>query len=199
MKRMLFLSLFLALSYSSWSADKSNDSESHNGEIGECFLRAWTGDLTKVKKCLEANPRLVKQKNIDGNTLLHQAALGSQKEVAALLISKGAEVNAENNKGETPLHIGAGGCPPDSDCDAFRQSQFEFAKFLLVHNANVNARDKEGMTPLHVAAVYANKKVTELLIEKGADVDAKTRSGESAYQLATLDIKELLRRHGITK
>lgn len=39
-------------------------------------------------------------------------------------------------------------------------------------------------TPLHYASIIGLETVVPLLLEKGADVDAKTRSGETALQLA---------------
>ncbi|MDE1045670.1 MAG: ankyrin repeat domain-containing protein, partial [Nitrospinaceae bacterium] len=39
----------------------------------------------------------------DGHTPLHQAALDGQKEIAELLIAEGADVNAKDRGGQTPL------------------------------------------------------------------------------------------------
>jgi uncharacterized protein len=43
--------------------------------------------------------------NKDGNTLLHFAARSGNVELIKKLIESGEDVNAENNKGETPLQI----------------------------------------------------------------------------------------------
>ena len=40
------------------------------------------------------------------------------------------------------------------------------------------------MTPLHVAAKFASKEVIELLIDKKADIDAQSESGQSALHFA---------------
>ena len=37
----------------------------------------------------------------------------------------------------------------------------------------VNAKNEGGLTPLHTAAMNGHKEIAELLIEKGADVNAK--------------------------
>ena len=106
----------------------------------------------------------------NGETPLHDAAYGGHKEVAELLISKGADVNAKNNDGVTPLH------------DAARKSRKEVAELLIAKGAEVNAKsdttgrlfDQE-QTPLHHAANGGQKEIVELLIAAGADVNAKGR------------------------
>ncbi|MDE5064435.1 MULTISPECIES: ankyrin repeat domain-containing protein [Wolbachia] len=52
------------------------------------------------------------------------------------LISEGADVKVENDKGETPLHIAA------------VWGHKEVVEALLDKGANVNAEDEEGNTPL---------------------------------------------------
>ena len=55
------------------------------------------------------------------------------------------------------------------------------------------------MTPLHYAA-RGHKNVAELLLDNGADVNAKDKHGNTPLHKATLrgnkDIVELLRKHG---
>ena len=46
-------------------------------------------------------------KSSDGSTPLHEAARSGRKEIAELLIDKGAEVNAKEDGGMTPLHPAA--------------------------------------------------------------------------------------------
>jgi cytohesin len=45
----------------------------------------------------------------------------------------------------------------------------------LANGMDVNAKDEDGFTPLHQAALGGHKKIAELLIAKGADVNAKTK------------------------
>jgi ankyrin repeat protein len=55
------------------------------------------------------------------------------------------------------------------------------------------------MTPLHVAAFAGQKEAAELLIEKGADVNAKNKEGltalEMALQMSHQPTVELLRKY----
>ena len=61
------------------------------------------GDVTAVQGYLDSSPDLITAFDSTGNTLLHQAATAGQVEVARLLIERGADVNALNAAGKTPL------------------------------------------------------------------------------------------------
>ena len=74
----------------------------------------------------------------------------------------------------------------------------------MAAGSDVNAKDEFGRTPLHDATFYGHKEIVELLIAKGADVNAKT-SDEDNTPLTPLDgaieenhteIADLLRKHG---
>ena len=104
--------------------------------------------------------------------------------------------------------------PPDASLwDAAMFGKIEAAKKAIADGANVNAKKDHGETPLHWATVEAmdsgSKKVIELLISKGADVNAKTMSGGRAGIMTPLDVAthpdnpgvpaelaNLLRKHG---
>jgi ankyrin repeat protein len=94
-----------------------------------------------------------------GSTPLHRAALRGDAESVAALIGSGADVNATNNAGATPLHYGVG-----SD---------RIVDLLLKAGANPNACSIAGNTPLHSAAARpdAFNQVKQLL-DAGAQVDA---------------------------
>jgi len=58
-------------------------------------------------------------------------------------------------------------------------------KYLVEeHGADVNARDHDGSTPLHNAASRGDNELIHYLIEKGADVKAINRRGQSTADLA---------------
>ena len=54
---------------------------------------------------------------------------------------------------------------------------------LLQHGANVNESDFWGYTPLHEAAAKNKLEICKLLLEHGAQVDAKTREGQTPFDL----------------
>jgi len=58
-------------------------------------------------------------------------------------------------------------------------------RFLIEEcGADVNARDADGYTPLHHAASRGDNKLIEYLLEKGADVKAVSRSGQTTADMA---------------
>ena len=143
---------------------------------------AKKGDLARVQALLTEDPALVSSKDKDGNAPLHWAAGFNHKDVAELLLAKGADVNAKNNAGWTPLHQAAHG--------GYR----DVAELLLAKGANVSARNGGGWTPLHLAA--AHRDVAELLLAKGAKADALTGDGATPLHIAANlgrgDVAELL-------
>ena len=82
-----------------------------------------------------------------------RGAVGS----TALLIDKGANVNAADHDGNTPLHLAA------------YHNRFDVVALLINKGADVNAKSDKGNTPLHLVNMPSEVKVATLLIAKGAD------------------------------
>ncbi len=107
----------------------------------------------------------------NGRTKLHHAALEGDATVARLLLDEGADVNATDRWGRTPLFIATFEEPLVED-------RLPTVRLLLDRGADVNARDESGSTPLHVAAAMGEVEVVDLLIERGADVCAANAIGQ---------------------
>jgi len=118
------------------------------------------------------------------NKSLHDAAMAGDVEQVQLLISSGADVNARDMTGYTPLFY------------AVQSGQKKAAELLIGGGANVNARDGNGNTPLHYAAVRGHYDMCEVLVSNGADVGSRNLTGRTAVAMAKDSrIAELLRKH----
>ena len=64
----------------------------------------------------------------------------------------------------------------------------------------MNAKTDNGVTPLHTSAGLGHKEIVELLIAKGADVNAKDADSKTPLDRAIMfridEIADLLRKHG---
>jgi hypothetical protein len=98
------------------------------------------------------------------------------------LLSKGANVNARDENGQTPLHWAA------------IHGRVDVARLLLEHGADVNARDENGQTPLRWAAIHGHVDVARLLLDHGADPSIRDRDGRTPLDIArAMGHKELVR------
>ena len=65
-----------------------------------------------------------------------------------------------------------------------RQDYGLLTKILDAQGDLVHAADENGWLPLHESAVGSSEAIVELLIERGSNVNAKTKDGRTALQLA---------------
>ena len=122
---------------------------------------------------LDVNARVKPGKEWYGNiSHLHVAAIENDMEAARWLIANGAEVNAKNKAGSTPLH------------GAARENAVAVAELLIAKGAEVNAKNNDGWTLLHRAAGNNATEVAELLIAKGAEVNAKDDKDRTPLHVA---------------
>lgn len=87
------------------------------------------------------------------------------------LLARGANVNARNDDGDTPLHYAA------------IIGNKRIAVALVAKGADISAKNANGDTPLHDAVRGGNKGIVEALIAAGGDVNAK-----GAYDLTPLHV-----------
>ncbi len=82
---------------------------------------------------------------------------------------------------------------------AAHSGNIEVAKQAIADGANVNA-EFLGTTPLHSASGGGHKQTIELLIAKGADVNAEDDEGKTPLDYAIIgkdtETADLLRKHG---
>jgi ankyrin repeat protein len=120
------------------------------------------GDITETKKLLAAGAD-AKAVNAYGASAMQLAADASNTELIRVLLKAGADPNSPNPDGETALHLVA------------RAGNVEAAKLLLRAGAEVDARESfGGQTPLMWAAARRHPEMVELLVDKGANVNARS-------------------------
>ncbi len=70
----------------------------------DIFTAASTGNLAQVQAAVRRQPQAVRQRDQNGSTALHLAAQSGKTDVIRFLVSVGAEVNARDRGGHTPLY-----------------------------------------------------------------------------------------------
>jgi uncharacterized protein len=141
----------------------------------DIFEAAAFGEVDRLTELLSDEPSLVTSYSGDGFTALHFAAFFGRYEAAALLIERGAEVDA----------FGRGWMTGTAMHSAVSRLQSDVVRILLEAGANPNVRQSAGWTPLHAAAMNGDVISVELLLASGADPTATNDEGRSVIDLAT--------------
>lgn len=173
---------------SAYSQEKSAP-EKKIPATGSIIEAADTGDLESAQILLERNRSLANLEPYDGLTPLCYAAAKGHKEVVELLIKYGANIKASC----IPLIRAAEAGYADivqllldhgAKDNIFEVSYLgmvnEIEKLLEKNPSLIRARDKGGWTAtaLHCAARGGAKEACQLLIEKGAYVDGRTKDNK---------------------
>ncbi len=95
----------------------------------------FPGFLDIMELLVEHGTDLNIQNDIDGGTVLHDAASNGDLQAVKLFVSHGADIDARDFEGETPLHKAA-----------LIRSQ-DTVDYLVSHGADLHARSKRGETP----------------------------------------------------
>lgn len=181
-------------------------SASLSAQGSEIHTAVTKGNLNKVVMLLNSHPEQLESKDDLGRTPLYLAVAKNQVEIAALLLANGADVDASDALGHTPLIQAMWGLNHDKMvrlllakgasvnlCDngnmtalayAVKQGQLDDARILIANDANVNF--ESGMTPLYFAVIGHHREMVELLLANGADVNHRI-GGRTVLRLAMID------------
>lgn len=105
-------------------------------------------------------------------TALHTAACANLIEVIDRFLSLGADVNARDSRGFTPLF------------DAARSGHLAIVQRLVDAGADIDAVSASGNTPLHAAQSLIETDMINYLVSRGAKLDISNQRGQSAAALA---------------
>ncbi|CAD6231483.1 GSCOCG00001432001-RA-CDS [Cotesia congregata] len=91
----------------------------------------------------------------DNCTPLHLCCQWGLEQVVQTLVEHGANVNARDAEGKTPIHI------------AIQNQHAEIIALLLCHpNLDLSLRDKKGLSPFATALTVRNNKAAQAILEK---------------------------------
>ena len=113
--------------------------------------------------------------SISKETPLHMIAKSDRTVVAGLLLDKAAErglanyIDLQGFLGKTPV------------CQAVINKKYDMVKFLIQRGANVTIPEHGRWTPLYSIAHTQRTDIAKMLLEKGADMHAKSRYGHTAF------------------
>jgi ankyrin repeat protein len=145
---------------------------------------AYYGDVSAIRFLLAHGESL---QSLGDNYDLNGAVFHGHRRLCQYLIEEGADVNKPlPDTGESPLHAAL--------CTANREAHDAVIKVLLANGANPNCATKpsvatdsfmrdcrtKGETPLHRAAAFGTETTIQMLLDAGAQLDAKDMNGDSA-------------------
>jgi len=152
----------------------------HGADVNAQGVGNWVPLLLAIRlgyfeicRLLQVHNADLHVRTINGETLLHQAASPShdkhwdQLKIMRLLLDQGADVDARDNAGRTPLHY-ASFCPGKPGIFATTSEMVEGSRLLLEHGADIRAQDDGGKTPLQLALESGHHELVEFLLGMGA-------------------------------
>jgi ankyrin repeat domain-containing protein 50 len=131
-----------------------------------------------------------------GGSPLHCAAIYGKERMAEILVEAGADVDAQDCRGSTPLH----------DAALYSHNGPRIPEILLENGASVNTVNNAGQTALHVVIDSwededAASSIMLRLLEAGADGDVEDAEGMTplflALERSELGAVALLLRYGV--
>ncbi len=165
-------------------ADPNATDEAHHPKrnwtpLHEVCFSGNAPELIEILLEFCANPNAIDNKR---RTALHMCSVSDQvansERIAKALIIAGANLNAKDRYGSTPLHT-----------MTYIDGSLNLLTVLINSGADVNASDDEGRVPLVRPIAYGQRRLLDFLVERGANVHARDKYGRSVLEVARQDLE----------
>ncbi len=130
-------------------------------------------DGSDLAKLLLEYGAYVNAKDKDKGTPLHMASYAKRLEVARVLLNHGANIHAENNRGETPWRIALN----------TQEDGTDVAQLLLEHRIKSYARDKYDISAPVLACGFGKQKIGRVRLGDTEKLEPENNEDQSAFRL----------------
>lgn len=151
-------------------------------------------DVIKVLLGYESS-RGIDARDDEGNTAFGIAAYHGSHAAAEALLEKGANINATNHLGETPLMRGVTG---QANNNRMASGDTSLVQWLIGKHARLDDTDRDGRTALHRAVTSNNVCAARILLDAGASYTIRDSANLDAASLAAAqggDMASLFTQH----
>lgn len=154
-------------------------------ELAKALLAHGANPNARIKKAFTLVPFHTTAATIEGATPFFLAAVASDVGAMRILADGGADPLLMNSEKVTPLMMAAGGGAKEYlRTDEEQKNAFEAVKLATELGDDVNAVSRLGETALHFAAATGNDASVQFLVDKGAKLDVRDRTGQTPWALA---------------
>ena len=139
--------------------------QQENRMVQEFMSAATRGDASKIREMLRSNPTLINSKDEKGISAILKAIYHGKKDVVVALLESNPELDI---------------------FEASATGQTKRVAELITHDKSLaNAFAGDGFMPLGLAVFFGHSETVEVLLKRGANVNAPTREAMKVTPLAS--------------